>query len=212
MSTLAGTIISFDPSRSVGLIQLAGSIDVIPFQECDILNRSAFHARLVGRTVKFELVHNGSSYQAVRIGIIPWWLSAPRDWLAIALMPALIWTFLTFGAEQVGWPPLTSYLAVVNFLTFLLVHYLSRQWNDRRMRPAHYALFILALAGGAIGAFFGLLFDWRKHFSAKARIFFIMLAVLQIGWLTLEHNPALKGKLSLPAIRNRGFLEAVRIK
>lgn len=212
MSTLAGTIISFDPSRDVGLIQLSGSIDAIPFQGCDIMNRSAFHARVVGRAVAFDLIFNGSSYQAVKVRIIPWWLSAPRDWLAIGAIPIVIWGFLAFAVEEVGWSTQTSYVFVINFLCVFLVRYLSRQWTDQRIRPAHYALFLLVTAGGAIGAFFALLFDWRKHFSAKTRIFFIVAALLQIGWLMLEINPTFREKFNVKSLQNRGFLETVRIK
>lgn len=212
MSTLLGTIVSFDPTRSVGLIQLTGSIDAVPFHECDILNRSAFHARLVGRSVRFEVIHNGSSYQAVRLTIIPWWRSAPRDWLIVVIIPLIVWGAVTFGSKEVGWPVLTSYLVVTNFLCAIMVRHLSRQWHDQRPRPTHGALVVLALAGGAAGAFFALLFDARKHFSAKMRVFFIVAALLQAGWIATTYNPELRRKLSPRALQHKAFFETVRIK
>ena len=194
------------------MIQLTGSVEALGFEVSELLSRSSPHAQLVGRTVRFEVIHNGSSYQAIRIAIIPWWLSAPRDWIAIAIAPVVIWGVVVFGAAEVRWSERTLYLAVINLLSAFFLRYLSRQWRDRRTRPAHYALWALILGGGAAGAFLSLLFDADRYFSAKFRIALILVGVIQVGWIAALYNPTLAARFNLNYLRQKAFISSVTIK
>ena len=185
-----GTIVSHDTSLHTGLVMPDGNAQAISFTEGDVFNWRGT-SPLFGQRVSFEVVQTPTGYAAIHMVLLQEErrrLIKPGDWMAAVVAPLLV-AGVTYGASYFFLLPLAfAYIPVVNFISFVMLILVASSPRSAKPRPAEICLMLLAVCGGALSVFVGILIT-RTRFRSEGVVVFLFSILIMQGILIKKFLP-----------------------
>lgn len=185
-----GTIVSHDTSLHTGLVMPDGNAQAISFTEGDVFNWRGT-SPLFGQRVSFEVVQTPTGYAAIHMVLLQEErrrLIKPGDWMAAVVAPLLV-AGVTYGASYFFLLPLAfAYIPVVNFISFVMLILVASSPRSSKPRPAEISLMLLAVCGGALSVFVGILIT-RTRFRSEGVVVFLFSILIMQGILIKKFLP-----------------------
>ena len=176
-----GTIVSHDISLHTGLVLPDGNAQAISFTEGDVLNWRGT-SPLFGQRVSFEVVQTPSGYVAIHMVLLQEERRSiinPTDWLPVLVAPLLV-AGLTYAASHFFLLPLVfAYIPVINFVSLIMLIVVASTVGNAKSRAAAISLLLLAVCGGAVTVFVGLLATRTRLRSEGLLVFLFSIVIIQ---------------------------------
>lgn len=167
-----------------------GNAQAISFTEGDVFNWRGT-SPLFGQRVSFEVVQTPTGYAAIHMVLLQEErrrLIKPGDWMAAVVAPLLV-AGVTYCASYFFLLPLAfAYIPVVNFISFVMLILVASSPRSAKPRPAEISLMLLAVCGGALSVFVGILIT-RTRFRSEGVVVFLFSILIMQGILIKKFLP-----------------------
>lgn len=176
-----GTIVSHDISLHTGLVLPDGNAQAISFTEGDVLNWRGT-SPLLGQRVSFEVVQTPTGYAAIHMVLLQ--EERPRSikpgaWMAALVAPLLVMAVTYYTSRLFLLPLIFAYLPVVNFVSLVMLILVATTPRSTKPTPAEISLMLLALCGGALSVFLGIIATRTRLRSEGLLVFLFSMLLMQ---------------------------------